>query len=218
MKKYIFLPYPNFIFVDKINDNVPNDYTQVTYNQSHTYVSRLLECFQKIKSFGYEYCFFEHEDMFLYDLPKIDKILKYTKAVESGEFDFIKLIKGGDFIAQETNIDETLFRIDLKSQWIFSIQPSIWKIEKFIELLSHHSDCGIWDFEEKSQNTCRLINVKGGYSDGVGHKVGLHHYSNDIYPYVATAIVKGKWNTSEYDILYEILHAYGVDIKIRGEF
>ena len=38
-------------------------------------------------------------------------------------------------------------------------------------------------------------------------KRGLFHYDSSIFPYIATAIVKGKWNYSEYknelDILFD---------------
>ena len=64
---------------------------------------------------------FEHKD----DFPKIKKLEKYSKAIEKNYFDFIKLIKGGDFITEESIIDKTLFELDLKSAWIFSTQPSI---------------------------------------------------------------------------------------------
>ena len=30
------------------------------------------------------------------------------------------------------------------------------------------------------------------------NKRGAHHYDSSVYPYIATAIVKGKWNVTEY--------------------
>ena len=57
----------------------------------------------------FDYCLFEHKD----DFPKIKKLEKYSKAIEKNYFDFIKLIKGGDFITEESIIDKTLFELDL---------------------------------------------------------------------------------------------------------
>ena len=31
-----------------------------------------------------------------------------------------------------------------------------------------------------------------------GNKRGRNHWDSNIYPYVATAVVKGKWNLNEY--------------------
>ena len=43
------------------------------------------------------------------------------------------------------------------------------------------------------------------------------NYIHNIYPYVATAIVKGKWNIKEYPILENLLKSYNIDKNIRGE-
>ncbi len=46
----------------------------------------------------------------------------------------------------------------------------------------------------------------------------MSHYDSNIFPYIATTLVKGKWNTKEYPELYEILNSYNIDVSIRGEF
>ena len=47
----------------------------------------------------------------------------------------------------------------------------------------------------------------------------MSHWDSKVYPYVATAIVKGKWNYSEYESELSSLHKeYNVDKNIRGEF
>lgn len=216
-KKYFDAIPHKILFVNKKSDLAPKEYTQIIYNDKKPYVNRLLECFAQVKKLGYEVCFFEHEDMFLFDSPKIDKIEKYAKAVDKGYFDFVKLIQGGEFISENSIIDETLFELDLKSHWIFSIQPSIWNVARFLELLKKHKGQGIWVFEEKAQKTCRKLKIKGAFSQGKGEKVGSAHFSNDVYPYVATAVVKGKWNTSEYPNLDSIIKNYGIDKSKRGE-
>ena len=49
------------------------------------------------------------------------------------------------------------------------------------------------------------------------NKRGRSHYDSTIVPYVASAIVRGKWNTKEYPELSSILNEYKVDTNIRGE-
>jgi hypothetical protein len=222
-EKYFSLFDKNVIFVDKVTQGVPKNWQQIIYDDQRSYVDRLIECFNQIHY--NDICFFAHEDMFLYDFPNINKISKYAdtmfskegKILKRNQFDFIKMIKGGEFNSQRTDIDETLFSLDLSSKWIFSIQPSFWNIKRFIKLLENHKGQNIWEFEEKSQKTCKKIKIKGAYCDSGGKKSGKYHWDNDIYPYVATAIVKGNWNFEEYkEILMPILEKYKIDFNVRG--
>jgi len=49
-------------------------------------------------------------------------------------------------------------------------------------------------------------------------KRGGHHDSS-IYPYIATAVVKGKWNLSEYkNELLPLLNEHNIVIENRGIF
>jgi hypothetical protein len=46
----------------------------------------------------------------------------------------------------------------------------------------------------------------------------MYHWDSDVYPYVATAVVKGKWSYSEYvDELTELLGEYEIDPDVRGK-
>ena len=48
-------------------------------------------------------------------------------------------------------------------------------------------------------------------------KRGMHHYDSSIVPYIASAIVKGKWNISEYPTeLPPLLQKYNININKRG--
>ena len=48
-------------------------------------------------------------------------------------------------------------------------------------------------------------------------KRGLYHYDSTIFPYIATAINKGKWNMSEYSKELDFLFKeYNVNPFERG--
>ncbi len=48
-------------------------------------------------------------------------------------------------------------------------------------------------------------------------KRGMYHYDSEIFPHVSTALVKGKWNMSEYESeLGLLMSKYKVDLSIRG--
>jgi hypothetical protein len=48
-------------------------------------------------------------------------------------------------------------------------------------------------------------------------KRGGNHYDSNVYPYIATALVKGKWIMSEYsNELSKLLTNYNIDQNKRG--
>ncbi len=219
-EKYFNTFSKNYVFVNQYSDKIPKYYNQIIYDESKLYTDRLLHCLEYVNE---EIIFFNHEDMILYDYPDFSIILGYLEAMKTSpnfltkKYDFIRLIKGGNFISYKSLFTQGLNNLLLISKWIFSIQPSFWQRKKFLKLLSKHKSQGIWEFENDAQSTCRKMFIKGGFSNGIGKKRGHHHWDNKIYPYIATAIVKGKWNTLEYsDILESLFLEYNIDKSVRG--
>lgn len=56
----------------------------------------------------------------------------------------------------------------------------------------------IRQFEPHVQQVCRDLKIKGLFHYNQEPKRGDHHYDSSVYPYIATAIVKGQWNLSGY--------------------
>jgi hypothetical protein len=60
-------------------------------------------------------------------------------------------------------------------------------------------------------------NISGLYYYQNEFKRGGNHYNSSIYPYIATALVKGKWNTLEYgEELSSMFNDYHINPIIRG--
>ena len=73
------------------------------------------------------------------------------------------------------------------------------------------------EFETKVQDVCRKNNIKGLFHYNNENKRGLSHYDSSVYPYIATAVVKGKWNFREYKKeLLDILNKLNIDYSKRG--
>ena len=80
-----------------------------------------------------------------------------------------------------------------------------------------NAKANIWELEVKSQKAVKKLKLKAGFSYRKGAKRGVHHYDNDVYPYIATAIVKGKWNLREYqDELGTLLRQFDINPNARG--
>lgn len=176
-----------YVAVNKEDDSIPSDYTQIYYDDSKQYTERWKEILPQIKE---DIILFLHEDMILFDAPKTEYLERYYKLVKDGEVNSIKLILAGDSFA-ECTLDETLFYNDYSK---FSIQPTIVTKEVFLTTLNSVGKLNIWEYEQAIQSTGRdFMAAIGGEK-----KRGLYHFDSLVFPYIATAINKGKWNYNEY--------------------
>lgn len=211
-KKY--LPdFKKYIFVDKELNSIPSNYQIILYNDNDSYQKRMVDCLNQLQE---NYCFLQHEDMFLYKKPNLELLQQYLALLKIKEIDFIKLIKGGEIRDIPFENSSTLKIIPKDSKWIFTIQPSLWKTKKLIEVYNNAPGKTIWEAETLVQKYCRENDIKGLYHFNNEPKRGKYHFDSDIFPYIATAISKGKWVISEYPELKELLNIYGIDPKIRG--
>lgn len=205
--------YKKVIMVNKKDDEIPSDYSIITYDDTKIYRHRLIECLEQIED---ELIMFHHEDMFLYDKPNLEKIEEYCDFLMKSNKSFIKMIKGGyEDGVLESGFD-SLKHIDKSFRYIFAIQPTIWKTKDFLKLVSNSEGDSIWQFENAAQGVCRRLNIMGYYVDDKGKRRGRLHWDSKTYPYVATAVVKGCWNVREYPHeLQSIFEEYDVDLKKR---
>ena len=185
------------------NSSFREDYLTIKYDDNKIYKDRILSCLDKIND--EEIVIFCHEDMFLYDRPDFNTINQYINFIENEKCNLIKLIRAFDNL-QRSNIHEKLF-INPDNQ-LFSIQPTILKIKTLKYIYKSVPGNNIWEFEA---NTSRkyLNNLISLCSFDINSdkKRGKFHYDSSVYPYVCTAVIKGKWNFKEYKKeLYEIFY------------
>lgn len=213
----------NYILVNRRSDKIPVHYEQIVYDENVPYVDRLISGIEKIHE---SVIFFDHEDMIVTGTPKTDTLLAYVDLVKTNSrahrkgsnLDFVRLVRGGKSFSLPYRKAPHLNFLLRKSPWIFSIQPSFWNRERLLELLYEHQGQPIWSFEQAAQATSRRLKMRGAFVSKRGRKRGVAHWDNAVYPYIATAIVKGKWNTLEYGLeLNALFKEYGIDPMIRGE-
>lgn len=202
-----FLKDFNFIILtNKFNSNIPKHYTQLFYNEKDVYTNRLITCLEQV---NVDVFLFIHEDMILMKEPNLPKIEKLFQYVEIGYANSIKLIRVGRFFTRSP-FDCNLISNEFSK---FSIQPTIISKIYLKKILHKAGKLNIWDFEYK---------IKRGKKDYMinpeNQKLrGLYHYDSEVFPYIATAINKGKWNYSEYESeLSELLTEYKIDKNLRG--
>ncbi len=177
------------------------------------YPLRLLNILSNINS---EIIVLDHEDMILYDKANLDEINKALNLIEKKNLDSIRFIK--NINAKYNKIENSRVEIiDKKSEWIFSIQPSIWRRDSLISVLKRNLNVNIWQLEYKSQKIVRKLGLNIGVLAGDGKKRGKFHCDSEYYPFIATALFKGKWTISEYPTeLKNLFRKYKIDPLIRG--
>lgn len=203
IKKY--MPYANIILALNEPMIIEGIEKLITYDDAKPYTERLKWI---LSSMDDEPFIFMHEDMFLYESPKKEFLDLYVDYVRKGLAKSIKLIPVGNKIYQ-TPFDKTLYRTEFSK---FSIQPTVTNKESMLYILSDVENLNIWEFEAalKDNESCFISSIGGE------KKIGIFHFESLVFPYIATAVVKGKWNLSEYPILDEILKEHKIDKNIRG--
>jgi len=188
------------------NDSYLSDYIQILYDDNKKYTERWKQILPQISE---EIILFLHEDMILFNSIKVDYIKKYYNYIKNNEANSIKLILAGDTFS-ESSIDSTLVYNDYSK---FSIQPTIVTKEFFLTTLNSVGQLNIWEFEQAVSPTGRDYMVRIGSEK----KRGLYHYDSLVFPYIATAINKGKWNLIEYeDVLNPLFEEYNINPFERG--
>jgi len=99
---------------------------------------------------------------------------------------FVISDNGGDFTYKIENI----YPIGDDSFPLYSMQATIWNKNKFIELYENTKQ-EKWFECQVYEDCCKRLNINGVYYYNGEPKRGGHHDSS-IYPYIATAVVKGK--------------------------
>ena len=185
------------------NSSFRKDYQIIKYDDKYTYKDRILSCLDQVDD--QEIVIFCHEDMFLYKKPDFITINQYIDLINDEKCSLIKLIRAFEDL-EKTNLHEKLF-INPDKQ-LFSIQPTLIKIKTLKYIYKTVPGNNIWEFEA---NTSRkylnsLISLCS-FDINSDKKRGKFHYDSSIYPYICTAVIKGKWNFKEYKKeLYEIFY------------
>ncbi len=195
-----------YVAVNKNDETIPSDYIQLVYDDTKVYTDRWKEILPKIEE---EIILFLHEDMILFDKPKFNIIEKYYNYILNNQSNSIKLILAGEQFS-ESDFDKSLLYNEYSK---FSIQPTIVRKEVFLSTIESTGPLNIWNFEQAIVGTGRDYMV----AIGGEKKRGLYHYDSLVFPYIATAINKGKWNYNEYQKeLDELFTEYEINPFERG--
>lgn len=188
------------------------DVKTIIYNNTSDYYIQMINGLKEVKT---DYVIYSQEDYILFDVVDLIEINNLIKILDNDDkVSFIRLIYSGiDFQTNKYNNDLIYLKPD--HNYFFSTQITIWRTSDLIKMFENSKTLTIWDEPNNSKYLMNLGKI-GLCTNYKGKMVG-GHYNSIIYPYIATAIVKGKWNYSEYkDELDSIFSEYNIDKEIRG--
>jgi len=201
LKKY--LPNNKIYVVVNEDDTQLSDMIRIIYDDTKPYTERWKEALPQINE---ETIIFLHEDMILFDEVDMSYIQRYYNLVNSGRVESIKMIYTNS-TNPPSDIDNTLI------QSAFSIQPTLISKKSFVSLVESVPPLNIWKFEEAIESNDNHYMVRLGNEK----QRGKYHCDSIVFPYIATAINKGKWNMSEYrKELDKLFGEYNINPFERG--
>jgi len=203
-----------YLITNESHDNVSDDWVVINYDDKKPYQQRVYESLEKVKE---DVIIFHHEDMFLMNEPKWETMDKLVNLVSSDKITLIKLIKASYDSDFHNEFDKHIFYNP--KNLLFAIQPTIIKKENLIKIYKYTNGNNIWEFEKNSNSLVEFLGyLSCYYHEGEEKKRGLFHWDSLVYPYVATAVVKGEWDYQSYPkILSQILIEYEIDPNKRGK-
>jgi hypothetical protein len=194
-----------YVAVNK-EDDFLSEYNQIIYDDSKQYTQRWAEILELINDNTF---LFLHEDMVLFNTINFELLERYIGYVKNNLVESVKLILAGDRFDEWPN-DKTLVTNEFSK---FSIQPTITQKRVFKQLVETLQPMNIWEFEQAILATGRDFMVRVGGEK----KRGMYHYDSLVFPYIATAINKGKWNYNEYQKELDVMYSeYGINPFERG--
>lgn len=184
------------------------------YNDNDTHSKQMVDALRRIPT---DYVIYSQEDYILFDYVKVDELQKCIDVLENdSEVAFIRLIHSG-LGNGSVKYNDNFYHVDPNSEYYFSTQATVWRKDHLIKMYELSNVKMIFD-EPNNSPFLREVSAKGLYEIKKGKRVG-GHFNSWIYPYTATAIVKGNWNLREYQTELDILfQEYEINPLERGIF
>ena len=213
LTKY-FPQIKGYLLIDKLASVIPLNHEVVYYDDDFSYYKH---CLNAITAIEEDYLIYMQDDYFFFSEPNLNVLNESLSRLKSDNLDFIRFIRTGDM----DNLSNDLFHnIPQKSKYLFSTQATLWRKKSLFKLLTNayekYKYDNIWESEVRLNELAQKLNLKGAFLYNNGNKRGKNHWDSNDFPYIATAIVKGKWNFQEYkNELMEILISNKINTKRR---
>ena len=190
-----------------------NNHRLITYSNNDPYWKQYLGCIRDVSE---EFIIYSQEDFILFSDILVDRIKKYVDFLSDSKYDYVRLIRCGYETPLNHHVIDDIYEVNMNSNDAFSMQATLWKKDSLTRLYDHVKS-EKW-LESNAWNLgSRNCEIKGTFIYNNEPKIGSFHYDSIVYPYVCTAINRGKWNIDQYpEIMSNMFEKYKIDPRIRG--
>lgn len=206
-----------YVFSD-IEDPIIEKYSVIKYDPLEMFRSQYLKCIQQVKE---KFVLYLNDDYILYDKADEEKISDCVNVLqENNNISCIRFTRGPNFTLSK--FKDNLYYLTHNQEYFYSQTATLWKrdiLEK-IHFLGPDKHIGLkgethGHFEYEANKICKDLDLSGLiYFDNEEKRGG--HYDSKIFPYIASALIKGRWNMSEYvNELSKLIKDYKIDITKR---
>jgi len=210
-----------YVFVDDDMGALPDDYTVVKYDTNVKYKQQFESCIPEVTE---KYCIYISEDYILYDNIDEQKIINFIDILEeNNSLSFVRFMRGGVYDGPFEKYSDNLYYVPDDKDYFYTNQAALWRTKNLEMVHKRGPNLHIantdWQnsFEYQATKTCQELGYKGLFCYYGEEKRGMYHYDSSVFPHVSTALVKGKWNMSEYpQEMSKIINKYELDIRERG--
>jgi len=213
--------HKKYIFVDNDLEKTPEDYEVIRYDSNVKYRDQFVSCIEHVQE---EYCIYISEDYILYDTVDEQKINQFKDILnQHSSLSFIRFMRGGVYDGPFDQHSDNLYYVPQDKDYFYTNQAALWRtrdLKKIHDLGPNlHIANKDWQnsFEYQATKICNELNIQGLFCHYGESKRGLYHYDSKVFPHISTALVKGKWNMSEYpDEMGKLIKKYKINIMKRG--
>lgn len=213
IEKYFPQIEKSYVAINKLSEKISDNHLQLINDDKSFYYDRIISCLEHIEE---DYVLYMQEDFILYDQVNIEEFNKCFNYLKNGDSSCIKMIRSGSDTLEEKKETDIYKSCDFLSA---VHQATIWKKSHLIDILENLEPKNLRDFEING-NASYTMNELGYQSTFYFHQSSPKrggHYDSLVFPYIATAIIKGKWNTPEYHSeIKQLSEDYKIDLSKRG--
>jgi len=206
-----------YIFTDYLDTKLFRNWENIVIYKGKTFRDQYLFCLKQIEE---DTILTLNDDYFITSPPKSASVSYLVEKLKQSNYSQIRLHRGPNF---GRKIDgKNLYNLDVNSSFFYSQTATLWKTKDLIKLYEGTAPSGIarkgneQQFEVLANETAKELRLEGlVFFDGE-KKRGRYHFDCSIFPYMASAIVDGKWNFLEYSSeLKETERKFGCNLSLR---
>lgn len=205
----------SYAFSDQDSKDIWNfsSHHLVQYVESDPYWKQYLGCLESVSE---NYVIYSQEDFILFSEVNYEAISRYKDFLSNSSYDYVRLIRCGYSTPLSSHVANDIYEVDMSTNDAFSMQATLWK-KSSIQKLYHHVKSQKWLESDAWNSGARDCKIRGTFVYNGEPKVGAFHYDSIIWPYVCTAINRGKWNVDQYpEVMKLMFQKYNVDPTVRG--